>query len=138
MGCDEESILATETAMMLAPDRVAGLILCGDLTDANRLAMEAGGVNVLDSFLHRILDCPFVIIWDGGLGQSVVSGSSAHDAIESTSSHNDGRCVILGGGTAPHRTKPEQFAWILTRFVEEKLELSPTGSKPSFQAGNKY
>jgi hypothetical protein len=110
--------------MILAPDRVAGLILCGDLSDANRLAVEAGGVDVLDAFLHRILDCPFVIIWDGG-AQSVVSGSSAHDAIESASSDSEGRCVILGGGTAPHRTKPEQFAWILTRFVEEKLDYHP-------------
>ena len=129
VGCDDESLLAMETAMMLAPERVAGLILCGDLTRANRFAKEAGGVRVLDSFLHRVLDCPFVIVWDGG-ARSIVSGSSAHEAIETTSSpfddddNNgvDGRCVILGGGSAPHRTKPEYFAWVLARFVEEKLE----------------
>lgn len=130
VGCDDESSLAMETAMMLAPDRVAGLILCGDLTAANRLAEETGGVRVLDSFLLRVLDCPFVIVWDGG-ARSIVSGASAHEAIETTQSSSPfgdgdgvvgGRCVILGGGSAPHRTKPEYFAWILARFVEEKLE----------------
>lgn len=118
MGCDEESILAMETAMILAPDRICGLILCGDLTKANRLAVEAGGVNALDTLLHRILDCPFVIIWDGDGTPAVVSGSSARAAVET----DNARCVILGGGSAPYRTKPEQFAWVLTRFVEEKLE----------------
>ncbi len=121
MGCDDESILAMETAMILAPDRVCGLILCGDLTKANRLAVEAGGVNALDTFLHRILDCPFVIVWDGDGSPAVVSGSSARAAVET----DNARCVILGGGSAPYRTKPEQFAWVLTRFVEEKLEYHP-------------
>ena len=126
MGCDDESALAMETALMLAPDRVAGLILCGDLKSANQFAEEQGGDRVVDSFLHRYLDCPFVIVWDGG-ARSIVSGSSAHEAIETTSSPFDGdgvdgRCVILGGGSAPHRTKPDYFAWVLRRFVEEKLE----------------
>lgn len=121
VGCDRESILAMETAMMLAPDRVAGLVLCGDLTEADRLASESG-FDVLDSFLRRILGCPFVIVWDGD-SATLVSGSNAHKAVE-TNSHSNDRCLILGGGSAPHRTKPEQFAWILTRFVEEKLEVS--------------
>ncbi|KAL3911947.1 MAG: hypothetical protein SGARI_001396 [Bacillariaceae sp.] len=125
LGCEEDVVLAMETAMMLAPERVAGLILCGDLTEANRLAQEASGVDDVDTFLHRALDCPFVIIWDGGSQSSVVSGSSAHDAIESAVSSGEGRCVILGGGPAPHRTKPEQFAWIMTRFVEERLDYHP-------------
>mmetsp|Transcript_25783 Transcript_25783/g.28944 ORF Transcript_25783/g.28944 Transcript_25783/m.28944 type:complete len:591 (-) Transcript_25783:132-1904(-) len=129
VGCDDESLLAIETAMMLAPERVAGLILCGDLNKANQLSMEGEGVSILDSFLHRTLNCPFVIVWDGG-ALSVVSGSSAHEAIETTSSsfdslNVDGRCVILGGGSAPHRTKPEYFSWILKRFVEEKIENYP-------------
>lgn len=127
VGCDDESALAMETALLLAPERIAGLILCGDLKAANHFAEESGGVRVLDSFLHRYLDCPFVIVWDGG-ARSIVSGSSAHEAIETTSSPFDedggvdGRCVILGGGSAPHRTKPDYFAWVLRRFVEEKLE----------------
>ncbi|KAL3922336.1 MAG: hypothetical protein SGILL_002258, partial [Bacillariaceae sp.] len=45
LGCEEDVVLAMETAMMLAPERVAGLILCGDLTEANRLAQEASGVD---------------------------------------------------------------------------------------------
>lgn len=117
--------------MMLGPDRVAGLILCGDLTAANQFAEETGGVRVLDSFLHRVLDCPFVIVWDGG-ARSIVSGSSAHEAVETKASPfdgdgaQDGRCVILGGGSAPHRTKPEYFAWVLRRFVDLKLEHQST------------
>jgi hypothetical protein len=83
--------------------------------------MQAGGVAALDTFLHRILDCPFVIIWDGDGTPEVVSGSSARAAVET----DNARCVILGGGSAPYRTKPEQFAWVLTRFVEEKLEYHP-------------
>lgn len=130
VGCDDESKIAMETAMILAPDRVAGLVLCGDLNKANQLAMEAGGIRVLDSFLHRVLDCPFIIVWDGG-PQSVVSGSSAHEAIKTTStpfSNADGRCAILGGGSSPHFSKPEYFAWVLARFVEEKLEYRPNVS----------
>mmetsp|Transcript_13335 Transcript_13335/g.28012 ORF Transcript_13335/g.28012 Transcript_13335/m.28012 type:complete len:568 (-) Transcript_13335:151-1854(-) len=131
VGCDDESLLAMETAMMMAPDRVAGLILCGDLTEANGFAMEDGETRTLDSFLHRNLDCPFVIVWDGGL-RSVAPGSSSYEATKKSSSpfdenDLDGRCVILGGGSAPHRTKPEYFAWVLARFVEEKLEYHPRG-----------
>eukprot|EP00980_Cylindrotheca_fusiformis_P007056 scaffold1481_cov137-Cylindrotheca_fusiformis.AAC.10 len=125
VGCDRESILAMETAMLLAPERVAGLVLCGELTEADRLASESG-YDVLDSFLRRVLGCPFVIVWDGD-SATLVSGSNAHRAVETHSSSNNNnneRCLILGGGSAPHRTKPEQFAWILTRFVEEKLETS--------------
>ena len=123
--------------MMLAPDRVAGLILCGDLMAANQFAKEAGGARVLESFLHRVLDCPFVIVWDGG-ARSIASGSSAHEAIETKSSPFDddgvdGRCVILGGGSAPHRTKPEYFAWVLARFVEEKIEHHSTDYVGSMQ-----
>jgi hypothetical protein len=40
------------------------------------------------------------------------------DAFEALSNN---RYVILGGGVAPHRRRPELFAWVLTRFVEEKI-----------------
>jgi len=33
--------------------------------------------------------------------------------------------AIVGGGPAPHRKKPEQFAWVLTRFVQERLSPGP-------------
>jgi len=118
VGCDNEAILAMETAMMLSPDQVVGLVMSGDLSGASQAASEAR-VGGLDSFLQRVLDCPYLIIWDGD-EPTVVSGSSVHRALESSSTD---RCVILGGGSAPHRLKPEQFAWVLTRFVEEKLAI---------------
>jgi hypothetical protein len=121
VGCDNESVLAMETAMILSPDRVAGLVLSGDTKEADRLASNAG-VDTLDSFLRRVLDCPFIIVWDGD-SPTVVPGSSAHTAMKADADSSD-RCLILGGGSAPHRLKPEQFAWLLTRFVEEKLEFS--------------
>jgi hypothetical protein len=126
VGCDEEAILAIETAIMLAPSGdVAGLVLCGDLTEANERAQETRQ-GTLDAFLNDSLECPHVIIWDGGTQSSVVSGSSAHAAVEGSKVSGNGststRCVILGGGSVPHRTKPEQFSWVLTRFVQEKIE----------------
>jgi len=126
VGCDDECVLAMETAMMLAPDQVVGLILCGDITEANRCAIEWGGIE-LDNFLHRVLDCPFVIVWDGR--QSTLPGGSgstaAGDMDESATIDMSERALILGGGDAPYQSKPEQFAWVLTRFVEEKLEFVP-------------
>jgi hypothetical protein len=128
VGCDKESILALETAMMLAPDRVAGLILCGDLAEADDLSSQSG-MGAVDSFLKRILECPYLIVWDGD-SPTLISGSSPHEALK-TSSESSDRCLILGGGLAPHRTKPEQFSWILTRFVEEKLEVPQKKAKIS-------
>lgn len=119
VGCDDESILAMETAMMLSPERVVGLVLAGDLTGVNKIA-SASGVHEIDNFLQRVLNCPFLIVWDGD-APSIVPGSSAHNALEADTTN---RCLILGGGSAPHRLKPEQFAWVLTRFVEERLEIS--------------
>ena len=128
VGCDNESIMAMETAMQLAPDRVAGLVLCGDLTDASQLASEAG-VTVLDSFLRRIIDCPFIIVWDGD-EPSLVSGPTVRTSSDSGTSQPNNRVLILGGGSAPHRRQPEQFAWVLTRFVEERLaEVESRGSR---------
>jgi hypothetical protein len=131
VGCDEESVLAMETAMMLAPDQVVGLILCGDLTEANRLAIESGGIEI-DSFLHRVLDCPFAIVWDGrrssfesGIDDVSVDTTSSSSTTSQDNIDHSSRCLILGGGDAPYQSKPEQFAWVLTRFVEEKLEFVP-------------
>jgi hypothetical protein len=122
VGCDSESILAIETAMQLAPDRVAGLVLCGDLSEGEQLAVNSG-VDVLDDFLRNVLDCPFTIIWDGGGTQASPSGGQwggGVGAVTSNSQYSD-RSIILGGGSAPHRIRPEQFAWVLTRFVEAKI-----------------
>lgn len=130
VGCDAESILAMETAMMLSPDQVVGLVLAGDLAGSNQVA-AASGVGELDTFLKRVLDCPFLIVWDGD-SPTVVSGASAHKALGADNSGD--RCVILGGGSAPHRLKPEQFAWVLTRFVEEKLEISVRKQVPTIKS----
>jgi len=119
VGCDTESVLAMETAMMLSPDQVVGLVMAGDLASADQVA-AAAAVGDLESFLQRVLDCPFLIVSDTD-SPTLISGSSAHKAIEA---HSNSRCLILGGGSAPHRLKPEQFAWVLTRFVEEKLEVA--------------
>ena len=137
VGCDNEATLAIESAMMLASPfqetvKVVGLVLCGDLAEvSNRLVFSSEEERKrtgddLDSFLSEVLACPSVIVWDGE-SPSIVSGSSMHTALEShwnkrhNSASDSSRCLILGGGSAPHRTKPEQFAWILTRFVEEKI-----------------
>ena len=119
VGCDEEAKMVIESAMLLAPERVAGLVLCGDLTDAEELASEFG-VEVLDIFLGNMLKCPFTIV-DGG---SQTSGDGPTVSVSSDSQPyalSRNRCIILGGGSAPHRKQPEQFTWVLTRFVEEKV-----------------
>jgi hypothetical protein len=108
VGCDgDAALLALRAASRLAPQgRVAGLLLCGDLSDVQR---QLGDV---DSFLDRNLACPCSVIWDGDHSVMPV----AEDTLAEIH-----RCLIRGGGTAPHRRLPEQFAWALTRFVEEKL-----------------
>jgi hypothetical protein len=118
VGCDYESALAMHAALQLAPHRIAGLVLCGELQEAYRLvttlqpSLKSGGF-ALDYFLQNFLEAPFAIIWDGEM--QVVENDIFRDA----SSGN--RCLILGGGSAPHRRRPEQFAWALTRFVEQKV-----------------
>lgn len=137
VGCDSKAALAIEAAIQLAPDRVKGLVLCGDLSQADQLARRAAAVDTerlrkftnkedekrhiaLDSLLNTYLECPYTLVWDGDVAQ-------APKTFGDTSNMNSGdmfrfnRCLILGGGTAPHRRRPEQFAWALTRFVEEKV-----------------
>lgn len=101
VGCDREAVMAIKAALSLAPDQVAGLILCGDLREAHKMV---GGDN-LDEFLDEHMECPYSVIWDG-------------DGSYSLDQHH---CLIRGGGSAPHRRLPEQFAWALTRFVEEQV-----------------
>jgi hypothetical protein len=52
------------------------------------------------------------------------------DAVEAMLSN---RYVILGGGAAPHRRRPELFAWVLTRFVEEKIAGTAAAGTPQQQ-----
>ena len=128
VGCDEEAALAVQAALRLAPKRVAGLILCGDLEESQALVVASssssssrgGGTSIsstfaLDQHLHERLRCPFTIVWNGD------ARSEADSSFPSSFSTTSHRTVIIGGGTAPHRRRPEIFAWVLTRFVEDKI-----------------
>jgi len=139
VGCDAESALAIRAAMLLAPDRVAGLVLCGNLERADDWVASLyyaqqqpsnnrrlPGFFAVDRFLQSNLPCPFQIVWDGdipppasfsGSGMETMSSSEASPG-GSTGHH---RSVVLGGGSAPHRRRPELFSWVLTRFVEENI-----------------
>jgi hypothetical protein len=113
VGCDSAAIVAIRAALRLAPEgRVAGVILCGDLSEAQRHI--AGPIDV---FLRQHMTaCPFSVIWDGDQSTLPVP-EDAHGAAAA----ENHRCLIRGGGSAPHRRLPEQFAWALTRFVEEQV-----------------
>ena len=133
VGCDKESVLAMNAALRLAPDRVAGLVLCGDLSDLDehvkdnvRCALSPGAVEGdedinVDDFLKDYLECPCSIIWDGDSGSWSTSHSEEFDSSFSKLGDGGNRSVIIGGGLAPHRRLPEQFAWTLTRFVENRV-----------------
>lgn len=137
VGCDEESVLLIEAAIRMAPERVAGLVLCGDLQAVERhvekqienlkhQASSSGSGSIssssshadedynmnVDSFLEDFLDCPTSIIWGGDRGDDCIMREAEVDTL---------RTVIIGGGVAPHRRLPEQFAWTLSRFVENKV-----------------
>mmetsp|Transcript_3355 Transcript_3355/g.4883 ORF Transcript_3355/g.4883 Transcript_3355/m.4883 type:complete len:603 (+) Transcript_3355:247-2055(+) len=133
VGCDEESVLAIEAALRLAPDRIAGLVLCGDLSSFQKHVQEQinnmknystgdddDSIDI-DSFLNHYVECPCSIVWDG----DVTTWSSAGENYPSSSSIAK---VIHGGGMAPHRRLPEQFAWTLTRFVEKKVSTLPAAN----------
>lgn len=71
--------------------------------------------------------CPFTIVWDGGGKASYSSPAAVNEDEEDLlpESLRPKRTVLIGGGSAPHRRCPDIFAWILTRFVEEKVEEHP-------------
>lgn len=127
VGCDDESHLAVEAALRLAPKRIAGLVLCGELSSVNDFVAHLAapeqdgrdskpiGAFSIDSYLRDNLDCPFAVVWDGGIPKALKGAKTPLGEMLGD------RCLVLGGGTAPHRRLPEQFAWVLTRFVEEKV-----------------
>lgn len=132
VGCDEEAILALEAVQNLAPDRIAGLLLCGDLSALEKYAKQISESEVdanepntdfnLDDFLEENVNCPFSIIWDGDASSWSTSRSEMfHSFSISRAQGETSRSVIIGGGLAPHRRLPEQFAWTLTRFVENRV-----------------
>jgi pimeloyl-ACP methyl ester carboxylesterase len=149
VGCDREAALAIQAALHLAPHRIAGLILCGNLDDSENIYVGYNNNNnnndhksglqpphhplELDRYLHERLVCPFTIVWDGtteripdGPSVSTLYNSEAPFMTTTTTTATNiytghHRSVIIGGGTAPHRRRPGIFAWILTRFVEEQI-----------------
>jgi pimeloyl-ACP methyl ester carboxylesterase len=128
VGCDSESALAIRAAMELAPDRVVGLVLCGNLQAADDFVANMYPQNrrlpgsfAVDRFLQSNLRCPFQIVWDGDVPAMPYFSGSGSDAASSEPLQTSHRSLVLGGGSAPHRRRPELFAWVLTRFVEEKI-----------------
>ena len=114
VGCDYESILALGAALQL-PDRIAGLVMCGDLStlfDHIHKEMKSLKLSEDDSFLDTeifledFVDCPCQLLCDG-------------DVINDYTSLIAKR--LLGAGLVPHRRLPEQLSWLLTRFIEEKV-----------------
>lgn len=127
VACDNESLGAMQLALKLAPGRIAGLVLCGNLAAptefATGLVERSPGPFGLDAFLQQNLPCPFTIIWDGDTSEveEVSSAPSDGNSAPDTETVQQHRSLILGGGTSPHRRRPEQMAWVITRFVEENL-----------------
>lgn len=129
VGCDEESVIGIEAALRLAPDRVVGLILCGDLSSfQNHIAKQIRNIETISngdeddsidvaSFLEYYVECPCQLVY----GDVESSSSPGFEHLPSAPISK----IILGGGLAPHRRLPEQFAWTLTRFLEEKVSVIP-------------
>lgn len=74
---------------------------------------------VIGRFLEQNVLCPFTIVWDGDEESLKSAGMPAATIINDQSYQY--RTMIIGGGSAPHRKRPEYFAWVLSRFVEEKI-----------------
>jgi hypothetical protein len=115
--------------MKLAPEKIAGVVLCGNLREMESLLLQSHpdlseeGPFAIDAFLKQYLPCPFAIAWDGeGVDYSVpLAVTSGYDASSPAECLKGHRCFILGGGIAPHRRQPETFSWTLTRFVEDSV-----------------
>lgn len=140
VGCDSESVLAIQAAVHLAPERIVGFVLCGNLESAQEFAAQfddSASRNsktqalAIDRFLARYLECPYTVVWDGdapinpanGATPGVGTSSSIMSMMDTATidPFHGHRSLVIGGGTAPHRRRPKLFAWILTRFVEEKI-----------------
>jgi hypothetical protein len=152
VGNDSGGVQALQAALQLGPDRVAGLVLCGDLRAVNEYVKSlvresnkntnmnlntyqsflvpdssstsyvstATGRPALDEFLEKYLKCPSMIVWDGDL-HTLPNFQKGQDYNNHQLHH---RHIILGGGSSPHRRLPEQFSWVLSRFVEETIVIA--------------
>jgi len=129
VACDSEAVVAIQAALKLAPEKIAGVVFCGNLMQVDSLLEKSHphliqeGDFAIDTFLRNILPCPFAIAWDGETLYDMppLSAPSEFDSSSPAECLNGNRCLILGGGIAPHRRQPETFSWALTRFVEDKV-----------------
>lgn len=138
VGCGSEAAMAVDAALSLAPERVAGIILCGDLTSAESFVetlkpppqhLVEQSLPYIDSFVGENLSCPCTIVWDGDLFTLPSFGDMPASRRKTYESFNrmrmtleKRRALIVGGGLSPHRRLPDQFAWVLTRFIEKQLQ----------------
>ena len=133
VGNDSGGVAALEAALRLGPERVAGLVLCGDLTQVNEYVksllpstpsisnLQSNVVRkpALDEFLDNFLPCPSIIVWDGDLHTLPTYHKGSNLKLPDYKLRELHRQIILGGGSSPHRRLPEQFSWVLSRFVEK-------------------
>jgi len=124
VGCDAEAALAVKAALQLAPERVVGLILCGNLHEAasvmnapsspssssssSRSSRSSSSSSdfALDHHLHERLHCPFTIIWNGGAVAEQHSSSDDYSPTTATTSAGADLSTSGGSGSSltPHRT----------------------------------
>jgi len=139
VACDSESVMAIQVALHLAPHRLVGLVLCGNMEAAQNFVerMQPESKNTLssfavDRFLRQFVECPSAIVWDGDKSfrdDYSVAAMTPQEAASIESLANS-RIVVRGSGTVPHRRQPEYLSWVLTRFVEQHVApLSPQSIK---------
>lgn len=129
VACDAAGAKAAlEAAYELAPDEVAGIVLCGDLTDVTSFIvknsphqyLDPNSPRLIDDYILQYIDCPFSIVSDGNALKSKRS-TDFSSSFYAEERYQGMRSIVIGGGEAPHRRSPEQFSWVLSRFVEEKI-----------------
>lgn len=104
VGCDSESAVAIQAAKHLAPHRVSGLILCGNLDSCENTIKNSrvSGTFAVDQYLQERLQCPFLIVWDGSSPKKSLAGSLFGDSrASSDTTEPKYRIAIIGGGSAP-------------------------------------
>ena len=163
VGCDDEALGAIDAAIHVDREKIAGLVLCGDLGKAHeavqRITQTAGmrmgksrrrfrqatsSPFLLDLFLRNNLDgIPHEVIWAGNFSQLVDRlrtsswrSTDRDERRESLDLLGQNRRIVLGGGLEPQRRLPDQFAWALTRFVDERIDIAPTGRVVEGQSFN--
>ena len=111
---------------------VAGLVICTNnlslkeqeliydsLDNSDRQHDHSKPLLPIDSYVEESISCPTTIIWNGDADSlQLPSSKSTQDEILLNK-----RGVIVGGGILPFQRLPEQFAWILSRFVEKNVSI---------------